>query len=250
LFISFLEGRMFSRWIITNITSARGTVHCRKIPCWDQLMICGQQVDIAWSAAQLLEWQALYILYVLCIMIYICACAWACASERVWVRVSEWVSEWVSEYRTETKTSWLMTDPTSRQRGRPTATKTVNIKDMTRIWWWPPQGAQQQDGQTVSRNVTLTDLLLISLPSFLLPSRLRCQCSEAFIPVLGLNFDRNTGYPEFMYVCMYVCMYVVLLSLYSTVLDTPHREVWNMPAHAGRLGETVNWQGHLSAFWQ
>jgi hypothetical protein len=29
-FISFFEGRMFSRWIVTNITSARGTLHCRK----------------------------------------------------------------------------------------------------------------------------------------------------------------------------------------------------------------------------
>jgi hypothetical protein len=34
---------MFSRWIVTNITSARGTLHCRKtrIPCGDQLVICG-----------------------------------------------------------------------------------------------------------------------------------------------------------------------------------------------------------------
>jgi hypothetical protein len=34
---------MFSRWIVTNTTSARGTVHCRKkrIPCGDQLVICG-----------------------------------------------------------------------------------------------------------------------------------------------------------------------------------------------------------------
>jgi hypothetical protein len=30
LFISFFEGRMFSRWIVTKITSARGTLHCRK----------------------------------------------------------------------------------------------------------------------------------------------------------------------------------------------------------------------------
>jgi hypothetical protein len=35
---------MFSRWIVTNITSARGTLHCRKtrIPCRDELLICGQ----------------------------------------------------------------------------------------------------------------------------------------------------------------------------------------------------------------
>jgi hypothetical protein len=37
---------MFSRRIVTNITSPRGTLHCRKtrIPCWDQLVICGQYV--------------------------------------------------------------------------------------------------------------------------------------------------------------------------------------------------------------
>jgi hypothetical protein len=35
---------MFSRWIVTNITSAGGTLHCRKtrIPCRHQLVICGQ----------------------------------------------------------------------------------------------------------------------------------------------------------------------------------------------------------------
>jgi hypothetical protein len=34
---------MFSRWIVTNITSARGTLHCRKtrILCGDQLVVCG-----------------------------------------------------------------------------------------------------------------------------------------------------------------------------------------------------------------
>jgi hypothetical protein len=44
-FISSFEGRMFSRWIVTNITSARETVHCLKtrIPCGDQLVICGLQ---------------------------------------------------------------------------------------------------------------------------------------------------------------------------------------------------------------
>jgi hypothetical protein len=43
-FIFFVEGRMCSRWIVTNITSAGGTVHCRttRIPCRDQLVICGQ----------------------------------------------------------------------------------------------------------------------------------------------------------------------------------------------------------------
>jgi hypothetical protein len=28
--MSFFEGRMFWRWIVTNITAARGTLHCRK----------------------------------------------------------------------------------------------------------------------------------------------------------------------------------------------------------------------------
>jgi hypothetical protein len=34
---------MFSRRIVTNITTARGTVHCHetRIPCGDQVMICG-----------------------------------------------------------------------------------------------------------------------------------------------------------------------------------------------------------------
>jgi hypothetical protein len=34
---------MFSCWIVTNITSARGTLHYRKtrIPCGDQLVTCG-----------------------------------------------------------------------------------------------------------------------------------------------------------------------------------------------------------------
>jgi hypothetical protein len=40
--LRFSEGRMFSRWIVMNITSARGTLHCRdtRIPCGDQLVIC------------------------------------------------------------------------------------------------------------------------------------------------------------------------------------------------------------------
>jgi hypothetical protein len=29
-FVHFFKGRMFSRWIVTNVTSACGTVHCRK----------------------------------------------------------------------------------------------------------------------------------------------------------------------------------------------------------------------------
>jgi hypothetical protein len=48
LIISFFEGRMFSRWIVTNITSARGTLHCRKtrIPCGVKLVICGQYGEL------------------------------------------------------------------------------------------------------------------------------------------------------------------------------------------------------------
>jgi hypothetical protein len=42
-FISFFEGLVFSCWLVTNVTSARGTLHCRKtrILCGDQLVICG-----------------------------------------------------------------------------------------------------------------------------------------------------------------------------------------------------------------
>jgi hypothetical protein len=38
---------MFLRWIVTKITSDLGTMHCRKtrIPCGDQLVICGQCQD-------------------------------------------------------------------------------------------------------------------------------------------------------------------------------------------------------------
>jgi hypothetical protein len=48
LLISFFEGRMFSRWIVTNSTSARGPVHCLKtlIPCGDQLVYCGQYTRV------------------------------------------------------------------------------------------------------------------------------------------------------------------------------------------------------------
>jgi hypothetical protein len=43
MFTFFFECRMFSRCIISNITPARGTLHCRKtrIPCGNQLVICG-----------------------------------------------------------------------------------------------------------------------------------------------------------------------------------------------------------------
>jgi hypothetical protein len=42
---------MFSRWIVTNITSARGTLHCRnnRIPCGDQLVICGLYMIAAYQ---------------------------------------------------------------------------------------------------------------------------------------------------------------------------------------------------------
>jgi hypothetical protein len=45
------EGRIFSRWIETNFTSARGTLHCHKtrIPCRDQLMICGLYMSAHWK---------------------------------------------------------------------------------------------------------------------------------------------------------------------------------------------------------
>jgi hypothetical protein len=38
---------MFSRWIVTNIISSRGTLHCRKtrIPFGDQLVICGLYIQ-------------------------------------------------------------------------------------------------------------------------------------------------------------------------------------------------------------
>jgi hypothetical protein len=43
VFIYFFEGQVFSYWIVTNITTASGTLQCRKIrvPCGDQLVICG-----------------------------------------------------------------------------------------------------------------------------------------------------------------------------------------------------------------
>lgn len=52
------------------------------------------------------------------------------------------------EYMTETKIFRQMTDPTSRQRGRPTTTETANV----------PQGTRHRrtDWPTLSRNVTLT----------------------------------------------------------------------------------------------
>jgi hypothetical protein len=39
---------MFSPWIVMNITSARGTVLCRKthFPCGDHLVICGQYTAV------------------------------------------------------------------------------------------------------------------------------------------------------------------------------------------------------------
>jgi hypothetical protein len=63
LFIPFFEGRMFSRWIVTNITSARGTVHCHKtrIPCGDQLVVCGRYAPLLlwWESVLLRRSRAL-----------------------------------------------------------------------------------------------------------------------------------------------------------------------------------------------
>jgi hypothetical protein len=43
---------------MTNITSARGTLHCRKtrIPCGDQLVICGQYMAWLYTLVQLGEY--------------------------------------------------------------------------------------------------------------------------------------------------------------------------------------------------
>jgi hypothetical protein len=51
LFIYFFERRMFSRWIVTNITSSHETLHCRKtrIPRGDQLVFCGQFYTRLWK---------------------------------------------------------------------------------------------------------------------------------------------------------------------------------------------------------
>jgi hypothetical protein len=48
MFCSLFEWRMSSRWIVTAITYARGTLHCRKtrFPCGDQLVICGLYVHV------------------------------------------------------------------------------------------------------------------------------------------------------------------------------------------------------------
>jgi hypothetical protein len=50
LFSSLFERRMFSRGIVMNITSARGTLRCRKthIPCGDKLVIFGHYVYLSW----------------------------------------------------------------------------------------------------------------------------------------------------------------------------------------------------------
>jgi hypothetical protein len=47
-FIYFFDGRMFLRWVVTSITFAPGTLHCRKtrIPCGDKLVMCGLYVWI------------------------------------------------------------------------------------------------------------------------------------------------------------------------------------------------------------
>jgi hypothetical protein len=57
LFISFSDGQIFYRWIATNITFARGTLHCSKthIPCGDQLVICGLYLLYSLIVEQLFE---------------------------------------------------------------------------------------------------------------------------------------------------------------------------------------------------
>lgn len=48
-----------------------------------------------------------------------------------------------------------MTDLTSRQRGRPTTTKNVNVQGMTKTWSWFPKWILPKDGWlAVNRNVT------------------------------------------------------------------------------------------------
>jgi hypothetical protein len=51
LFLSFFEGRLFSRWIVTNTISARETLRCRKtrVACGDQLVICGLYLNVVLS---------------------------------------------------------------------------------------------------------------------------------------------------------------------------------------------------------
>jgi hypothetical protein len=41
-----------------------------------------------------------------------------------------------------------MTDPSSRQRGRPHVNRTVTFQSWTNIWLWAPDGARHQDRQT------------------------------------------------------------------------------------------------------
>jgi hypothetical protein len=54
---------MFSRWIVMNITPACGTLHCRKIriPCGDQLMICGRYLTLTANIGQFKYVTALFI---------------------------------------------------------------------------------------------------------------------------------------------------------------------------------------------
>jgi hypothetical protein len=47
---------------------------------------------------------------------------------------------------------WQMTDPTPRQRGRPTLK--LPCQTVSNIWSWAPDGARHQDGLTVGRTVT------------------------------------------------------------------------------------------------
>jgi hypothetical protein len=55
---------MFSRWTVTNITSDRGTLHCRKtrIPCGDQLVICGlYSVNCPVTKLLTVDWRGCYV---------------------------------------------------------------------------------------------------------------------------------------------------------------------------------------------
>jgi hypothetical protein len=60
-----------------------------------------------------------------------------------------------------------MTDPTSRQRGHPTETRQQlsdnNFRTESNIWSQVPERAQHTDRLVVSRNVALTDAIIVPL---------------------------------------------------------------------------------------
>jgi hypothetical protein len=51
-----------------------------------------------------------------------------------------------------------MTDPTPRQRGRPTSNKNSNSQIVINIWSWAPDGARQQDRLTDWPSVVIHSL--------------------------------------------------------------------------------------------